>query len=53
MTRLPVQLILLGPPAAGKGAQAARLARRLGLIHINPGQSLREAAAGQIGRAHV
>ena len=47
MTRLPVQLILLGPPGAGKGTQAARLARRLGLIHINPGQILREAAAGK------
>ena len=45
MTRLPVQLILLGPPGAGKGTQAARLARRLGLIHINPGQILREAGA--------
>ena len=47
MTRLPVQLILLGPPGAGKGTQAARLARRLGLIHVNPGQILREAAAGE------
>jgi adenylate kinase len=47
MTRLPVQLILLGPPGAGKGTQAARLARRLGLIHINPGQILREVAAGE------
>ena len=47
MSRLPVQLILLGPPGAGKGTQAARLARRLGLIHINPGQILREAAAGE------
>jgi adenylate kinase len=47
MTRLPVQLILLGPPGAGKGTQAASLARRLGLTHISPGQILREAAAGK------
>jgi adenylate kinase len=47
MSRLPVQLILLGPPGAGKGTQAASLARRLGLTHINPGQILREAAAGE------
>jgi adenylate kinase len=47
MSRLPVQLILLGPPGAGKGTQAARLARRLGLAHINPGDILREAAAGE------
>jgi adenylate kinase len=47
MTRLPVQLILLGPPGAGKGTQAAGLARRLGLIHVSPGQILREAAAGE------
>ena len=46
MSRLPVHLILLGPPGAGKGTQAARLARRLGLAHINPGRILREAAAG-------
>lgn len=47
MSRLPVQLILLGPPGAGKGTQAERLARRLGLAPINPGQILREAAGGE------
>jgi adenylate kinase len=47
MSRLPVQLILLGPPGVGKGTQAVRLARRLGLTHINPGQVLREAAVGK------
>jgi adenylate kinase len=47
MSRLPVQVILLGPPGAGKGTQAARLVGRLGLAHINPGRILREEAAGE------
>ena len=45
MRRLPVQLILRGPPGAGKGTQAARLARCLGLAHINPGRILRDTVA--------
>jgi hypothetical protein len=38
------QVIVIGPPGAGKGTQAARLAERLGLVHINPGRILREEA---------
>jgi adenylate kinase len=52
MSRLPVQLILLGPPGAGKGTQAAELARRLGVANINPGRILREAAAGESPVSH-
>jgi adenylate kinase len=39
-----VRLILLGPPGAGKGTQAAKLAAELGIPHVSTGVILREAA---------
>jgi len=38
-------VVLMGPPGAGKGTQAARLAERLGLAHVASGDLLREAIA--------
>jgi adenylate kinase len=40
-----VRLVLLGPPGAGKGTQAARLVAALRVPHLSSGQLLREAVA--------
>lgn len=48
-----MNLLLIGPPGAGKGTQAARLRERLGIAHLSAGDMLREAVkrGTPLGRA--
>lgn len=53
-----MRLVFLGPPGAGKGTQAGRLAQRLGVPHVSTGEIFRAAIAagtpmGNLARPYV
>jgi adenylate kinase len=44
---MPLDIVILGPPGAGKGTQAARISQELGIPHVATGDLIRdEIAAG-------
>src|ERR1044072_6736318 len=48
-----MRVVLLGPPGAGKGTQADRIAARFQLVDLAPGDSLRPSVAGGTRRGEV
>src|SRR3712207_1187882 len=42
---MPLDVVILGPPGAGKGTQGKRIAAELGIPHVNTGDMYRAAVA--------
>ena len=42
---MPLDIVILGPPGAGKGTQGQRISEELGIPHINTGDMYRAAVA--------
>ena len=49
----PLNIALIGPYGAGKGTQAARMAPKLGLVHISTGDLFREHLKNQTELGHL
>jgi adenylate kinase len=49
---VPLDVVILGPPGAGKGTQAKRISEEMGIPHIATGDMLRAAmaAGSELGR---
>ncbi len=49
---MPLDVVILGPPGAGKGTQGTRISAELGIPHINTGDMYRAAVAAgsELGR---
>jgi adenylate kinase len=44
---MPLNIVILGPPGAGKGTQGKRISAEFGIPHINTGDMYREAVAAR------
>ena len=44
---MALDIVILGPPGAGKGTQAKRISSETGIPHVATGDMLREAIAGE------